>query len=97
LCEPLLPLLWLANCHPHFACALQLIRQKLKKCYKESGVNFQQNCRELAQVRRLVAARSLNRHGAAKAQQRLTLCAVFNTCRCSISLEPAPQLGRWCA
>lgn len=29
---------------------LQLIRKKLKKCYKESGVNYQQNCRELAQV-----------------------------------------------
>ncbi len=32
--------------------AAQLIRKELKKCYKESGVNYQQNCRELAQVRR---------------------------------------------
>ncbi|PSC76562.1 NADH dehydrogenase [ubiquinone] 1 beta subcomplex subunit 10-B-like [Micractinium conductrix] len=27
----------------------KLIRKKLKQCYKESGVNYQQNCRELAQ------------------------------------------------
>ncbi|KAL4458777.1 hypothetical protein ABPG75_013642 [Micractinium tetrahymenae] len=27
----------------------KLIRKQLKKCYKESGVNYQQNCRELAQ------------------------------------------------
>lgn len=36
-----------------FAAELQVIRKQLKKCYKESGVNFQQNCRELAQVRQL--------------------------------------------
>jgi hypothetical protein len=37
---------------PHLPCAtLQLIRKKLKKCYKEAGVNYQQDCRELAHVR----------------------------------------------
>lgn len=41
----LCPLIFLSRCGP-----LQLIRKQLKKCYKESGVNYQQNCRELAQV-----------------------------------------------
>ncbi|KAI3436098.1 hypothetical protein D9Q98_002156 [Chlorella vulgaris] len=27
----------------------KLIRKELKKCYKESGVNYQQKCRDLAQ------------------------------------------------
>lgn len=33
------------------ASLLQLIRKELKKCYKESGVNYQQKCRDLALVR----------------------------------------------
>ena len=31
--------------------AAQVIRKQLKQCYKEAGVNYQDNCRELAQVR----------------------------------------------
>ena len=38
------------GCFWHMLMPLQLIRKKLKKCYKESGVNYQQNCRDLAQV-----------------------------------------------
>ena len=50
----------------HHSSPLQLIRKKLKQCYKESGVNYQQNCRELAQVCR--AAECCSR-GAAVVQQ----------------------------
>ena len=40
-----------AHCPTCPLAALQLIRKKLKKCYKEAGVNYQQECRELAHVR----------------------------------------------
>ena len=41
-------LVWPIPCS--FPFSAQLIRKKLKQCYKESGTNYQQNCQELAQV-----------------------------------------------
>ena len=54
---------------PHLPCAtLQLIRKKLKKCYKEAGVNYQQDCRELAHVRHEACCRCPPLPAAALAQ-----------------------------
>ena len=66
---------------PH---AAQLIRKQLKKCYKESGVNYQQNCRELAQVRALIP------RAAALARCRL---AVAQPAACCRPARPNTQRG----
>lgn len=48
---------------------MQLIRKKLKKCYKEAGVNYMQDCREVR------GWHQLPRVGAC------TVCCWHRTCR----------------